>query len=258
MGSDKLRQALETVLASDEEPPPSLKEVAQRLGYQSTSPIQIRFPQLSRAITAQYHQGYPYFAFLAQCFPQLPYAMSLKRGNSEDLQQTLETLLENADPMIWQQQQLMKRLGYSIHKLRHCFPELANILQRRLIQSFDIEGLQVALEKELLSENEPRSLAAVARSLGYPVQILTRFFPSVCQQIIARGKLHRKRRRELRQQKIQEEVQRVALHMLAEQKYPSFSQVLKRVDRFCVCPPIFYLEVHVPWRKLLEELGYRR
>jgi hypothetical protein len=68
----------------------------------------------------------------------------------------------------------------------------------------DIEGLQAGLEKELLSENEPRSLAAVAKSLGYPVQILKRFFPAVCQQIIAREKLHRKKRRELRQQKIQE------------------------------------------------------
>jgi len=122
----------------------------------------------------------------------------------------------------------------------------------------DIEELQAALEKELLSENEPRSLAAVARSLGYPVQILKRFFPSLCQQIIAREKLHRKKRRELRQQKIQEEVQRVVLHIHAEYKYPSFSQVLKRVDRFCVCPPIFYLEAYVLWRKHLEDQDYGR
>jgi hypothetical protein len=110
----------------------------------------------------------------------------------------------------------------------NCFPELSDLLQRRLIQSFDLdmEGLQAALEKELLSENEPRSLAAVARSLGYPVQILKRFFPSVCQQIIARRKLHQKRRRELRQQKIQEEVQRVVLHIHAEYKYPSFKHTL--------------------------------
>ncbi len=256
MGSDELRHALESVLASDEEPPPSLKEVAQRLGYQSASPIQIRFPELSQAITAQYHQGYPYFAFLSKCFPQLPQAVSLKRRNSEDLQQTLETLLESADPMIWHQQQIRKRLGYSIHKLHHCFPELSVLLQRRLIQSpdFDIEGLQAALEKELLSDDEPRSLAAVARSLGYPVQILKKFFPVVCQQINAREKLHRKKRTELRQQKIQEEVQRVMLHLHAEYKYPNSSQVLKRVDRFCVCPPIFYLEVYVLWRKLLEDL----
>jgi AraC-like DNA-binding protein len=260
MESDELRQALEAVLANDEEPPPSLKEVAQRLGYQGASPIQMRFPELAQAITAQYHQGYPYFAFLAQCFPQLPHALSLKRRNSEDVQHILETLLESADPMIWHQQQIRKRLGYSLHKLHHCFPELSDLLQRRLIPSsdLDIEELQVALEKELLSENEPRSLAAVARSFGYPVQILKRFFPSVCQQIIAREKLHRKKRRELRQQKIQEEVQRVVLHIHAEYKYPSFYQVLKHIDRFCVCPPVFYLEAYVPWRKLLEDLDYER
>jgi len=260
MESDKLRQALEAVLASDEEPPPSLKEVAQRLGYQGASPIQMRFPELAQAITAQYHQGYPYFAFLAQCFPQLPHALSLKRRNSEDLQHILETLLENADPMIWHQQQIRKRLGYSLHKLHHCFPELSDLLQRRLIQSSDlgIEELQAVLEKELVSENEPRSLEAVARSLGYPIQVLKGFFPAECQQIVARRKLHQKRRRELRQQRIREEVRRVMLHLHAEYKYPSFGQLLKRVDRFCVCPPVFYLEAYVPWRKLLEDLDYER
>jgi hypothetical protein len=69
---------------------------------------------------------------------------------------------------------------------------------------------------------------------------------------------NRKRRRELRQQKIQEEVQRVVLHMHAEQEYPSFNQVLKRVDRFCICPPIFDLEAYIPWRKLLDDLDYGR
>ncbi len=238
----------------------ALLEVAQRLGYRSLGPLYAQFPELSRAITANYHQrlGYPYFAYLSKCFPQLSYAISLKRRNSEDLQQALETLLENADPMIWQQQQITKRLGYSIHRLHHCFPELSDLLQRRLIQSFDfdIERLQAALEKELLSDDEPRSLAAVAMDLGYPVQMLRRFFPSICQQIIARRQLHQKRHRELRQQKIQEEVQRVMLHLHAEYKYPRFNQVLKRVDCFCVCPPIFYLEAYVLWRKLLEDLDY--
>lgn len=162
--------------------------------------------------------------------------------------------------MIWYQQQIRKRLGYSLHKLHHCFPELSDLLQRRLIQSSDlgIEELQAALEKELVSENEPRSLEAVARSLGYPVQVLKGFFPAECQQIVARRKLHQKRRRELRQQRIREEVRRVMLHLHAEYKYPSFGQLLKQVDRFCVCPPIFYLEAYVLWRKFLEGLDESR
>lgn len=123
--------------------------------------------------------------------------------------------------------------------------------------SWDIEGLQVALEKELLSDEEPRSLAEVAKSLGYPVRTLMKFFPSLCQKIIVRGQVHRKMHNELRKQKIQDEVKRVMLIIHAEQEYPSLAQVLKLIDRSCVCPPLFYLEAYVPWKKILEVLGYR-
>ncbi|HEY6405898.1 MAG TPA: hypothetical protein VIY29_00365 [Ktedonobacteraceae bacterium] len=124
------------------------------------------------------------------------------------------------------------------------------------MQSFDFEALRAALEKELAPESEARALSAVAKSLGYPVRTLTRLFPSLCQQIIVRGQLHRKRHSELRKQKIQEEVERAVRTIDAEQRYPSLDQMLKRIDRSCVNPPIYYLEAYVPWRKALESLGY--
>jgi hypothetical protein len=51
---DQLRKALERVLASDEEPPPSLNQVAKRLGYYEHTQLSRRLPEQSRAISERY------------------------------------------------------------------------------------------------------------------------------------------------------------------------------------------------------------
>ena len=54
---EETQKALEAILASDEEPSPSIKEVAQRLGYRNKSTLYKRFPELTYAIAAK-HQKY--------------------------------------------------------------------------------------------------------------------------------------------------------------------------------------------------------
>jgi AraC-like DNA-binding protein len=294
MGSRELQQALEAVLASEEEPPLSVLEVAQRLGYRSERTLYKRFPELSRSIAERYQKykfnreeimnldelrqaleavlaseeepfpsmnevakflGYRSPNFLYKHFPELSRAITMKKRRSENLPQKLEMLLQDAAPTITQQE-IGKQLGCSIQKLHRHFPELSSILKQRFIQSFDLEAVQATLEKELATENEVRSLSAVARDLGYPVRTLTKFFPSLCQRIIVRGQLYRKEHNALRRQKIQEEVQRVVFIINADQQYPSLAQMLKRIDRSCVHPPIYYLEAYVPWKKALGSLGY--
>ncbi len=293
---EELRQALEAVLASNEDPPPSVPEVAQRLGFRSERSLYRRLPELSREIAERYRKykfnrqklmsleelrqaleailandeepfpsiqevaqrlGYRHPTFLYKHFPELSRAISMKKRNSEDLQQKLETFLKDADPATTQQE-IAKHFGWSINKLHHHFPELRSTLEKRLIQSFDIEALQAALEKELTSDSAPQSLSAVARSLGYPVRTLMRFFPEICQKIIVRGQVYRKAHSELRKQRVQDKVQRAVLTIHAEQKYPSLHQVLKLIDLSCVNPPIFYLEAYIPWKKILEDLGYSK
>jgi AraC-like DNA-binding protein len=294
MGSSELQHALEAVLASQEEPPLSVPEVAQRLGYRSERTLYKRFPELSRTIAERYQKykfnreeimnvdelrqaleavltseeepfpsmnevaqflGYRSPTFLYKHFPDLSRAITIKKRRSGNLPQKLEILLKDAAPTITQQE-IAKQLGCSIKKLHRHFPELSSILEQRFIQSFDLEAVKAALEKELATENEARSLSAVAKDLGYPVRTLTKFYPSLSQKIIVRGQLHRKRHNELRKQKIQEEVQHVVFTIDAEQQYPSLDQILKRIDRSCVHPPIYYLEAYVPWRKALESVGY--
>jgi hypothetical protein len=50
---DAVRRALEAILASDEVPPPSLREVARRLGQTYTN-LRQHLPELSRTISARY------------------------------------------------------------------------------------------------------------------------------------------------------------------------------------------------------------
>lgn len=50
---DRIRQSLERVLANDELPPPSMRKVAQQLGYAHAS-LHHQFPDLCRAISARY------------------------------------------------------------------------------------------------------------------------------------------------------------------------------------------------------------
>ncbi len=289
----ELQQTLEVVLASEEEPFPSIQDVAQRLGYRSERTLYKRFPDLSRSIAERYHKyrynreeimnldelrqalevvlaseeepfpsmdevarflGYRYPAFLYKHFPDLSRAITLKKGRSENLPQKLALLLQDAAPNITQQE-IAKQLGCSIPKLHRHFPDLSSILEQRFIQSLNLEAVQAALEKELATEGKARSLSAVAEDLGYPVRTLTKFFPSLCQRIIVRGQLFRKEHNALRKQKIQEEVQRVVFDINANHQYPSLGQTLKRIDRSCVHPPIYYLEAYVPWIKALESLG---
>lgn len=51
--ADGLQRALEAVLASDEHPPPPMREIARRLGY-GHSHLYKRFPELCREISARY------------------------------------------------------------------------------------------------------------------------------------------------------------------------------------------------------------
>jgi len=53
---DLLRQALEATLASEEEPPPSLNQVAKQLGYAGHTQLGRRLPELSQAVSARYRE----------------------------------------------------------------------------------------------------------------------------------------------------------------------------------------------------------
>ena len=52
--TERVRSVLEATLTSDEDPPPSLREVARRLGIVEMGGLYRRFPELSRAVAARF------------------------------------------------------------------------------------------------------------------------------------------------------------------------------------------------------------
>jgi hypothetical protein len=118
-------------------------EVASRLGYRSSSALYNRFPELCCAITARHLEQY----------------------NIEHLRPELEAFLDYAVPSP-SLGEVAKHLGCPAKVLRNSFPELCRPItrQRRLrSEPIDIEGLRAALERELLSNEEPRSMRQVAK-----------------------------------------------------------------------------------------------
>jgi AraC-like DNA-binding protein len=234
MSQDELRQALEGVLTSDEYPSSSVDEIARRLGYRSSSPLYRRFPELCHAISARHQEQY----------------------NIEHLRPELEAILECIDsaPAL---NEVAKRLGCPVNVLRKRFPELCSAIVERHFKPINTEDLHAALKRELRSNREPRSMREVAKDLGYPVKTLRGLFPDVCREISAQGQAYHRKHNRLRMQTIQNEVRRVVLTIHAEYAYPSQRKVMERIDRSCVCPPIFGLEAYSSWNEIMRELGYR-
>jgi AcrR family transcriptional regulator len=192
-------------------------------------------------------------------FPELCHAISarhLEQYNLERLQPELEEALECIDssPSL---QEVAKRLGCSATVLRKHFPELCSAIVERHSKPINTEDLQAALERELRSNKEPRSMHQVAKAFGYPVKTLRRLFPDICRKISAQRQAYRRKHKRLRLQTILNEVRRIMFAMDAENLYPSLRMVMDHIDRSCVCPPIFALEAHAAWRETLIELGYQ-
>jgi AraC-like DNA-binding protein len=188
---EELRRALETMLASDEEPFPSIKEVAQRLGYCNKSSLYKLCPELAREIAAKYRKHNP-----RQREP-----MSL-----DELRHALEAELASSEEPPPSLQEVAQRLGYcGAYELHRRFPELANVIvtkyqkynpsSKKRMRSIE---LQQALESIVASNEEPPpSIQEVAYRLGYHgVSTLYARFPDLSHAITAKYQKQNRDRRE--------------------------------------------------------------
>src|SRR6266566_5262033 len=191
MSSEELQHALESILASSEEPPPSLHEAAQRLDYRNTSPLRRRFPELCRTITEKHQDHNPF---------------RRRSMSSVELRRALESILasnEEPPPSI---HEVAQRLGYrGANELHKRFPDLANAIVKNY-QKYDpspkkrmssIE-LQQKLESILASNEEPPpSIQEVAHRLGYSsVSTIYSRFPDLSHAITAKYQRYNPGRRE--------------------------------------------------------------
>ena len=176
--SPKLKRetVLKVLLAAVEEtPPPSLNEVAERLGYKSTGRLRTVNAQLCDQIVVNFNQH-------ASEYIRRPFKARIQ--DLEVIKSALESALkENSPPSL---AEIARQLGYkSSQAFRKNFPLLCKALakRRRELVSHRREQIKVELEQALTSD-PPTSLDAIAKKLSYKTKAVLRTeYPKLCRKV---------------------------------------------------------------------------
>lgn len=182
----KAEAGLESVLAADEEPPPSMNEVAARLG-ESRPYLYQHFPDLCRAVTNRYHN--PSRTQTNQRPPRSvqnqPHP-AIKPDQVRDQLAAIVAAEEKPPPTV---AEVARRLGHDSSTLRQAHPDLCRQLgqQNHAYRQAQKELLE-ARGREILAANETYtpSLAQVTRQLGVSVTWLKRQLPVLYVEITRR------------------------------------------------------------------------
>jgi hypothetical protein len=192
LAKQKVREQMESALT--ETPPPSLDEVASRLGYQSRTTLHVKFPELSKKINANYRASERFISNR-----QSRRAVSVKPLDAESQRKALESELTKPCPATLID--LGSRLGYSHNSsFKKRWPNLARALveKRREYQKQQLtkrKGDCRRILEAALDENPPPSLKAFAKKIeGWSISSLKEYFPLECHRISARHAEYRKQR----------------------------------------------------------------
>ncbi len=157
---DGLRRALEVVLMGEESPPPTMVEVARRLGF-SSSVLYHYFPQQCRAIAEQHNKG--------------------RTRIIDGVSQALEEVLMSDKAPFPTVQEVAKNLGCPASTLYHYFPDYCHAIAKR--HQLDRDHMRQMLESILARGDCPSSVSETARRLGCSISILREYFPQECKEI---------------------------------------------------------------------------
>jgi transcriptional regulator with XRE-family HTH domain len=108
--SNDLRNALEAIIAANENPPPTLNEVGRRLGYKPNV-LCLNFPDLCCTIVAQHRE----------------------RFNAQKVQHELEEIVKSDETPFPSMCEVARRLGYSEKIIRLHFPVLCKQISARYL-----------------------------------------------------------------------------------------------------------------------------
>jgi len=196
---------LETILASDEEPPPSLAAVARRLAYDNAT-FRRHFPEACQVLVQRRQQ------YLAA--KKLSARHALEAALASD---------EEPPPSV---AEVARQLAYDPTTLSRHFPELCQTLVERRQRYKAAELLKVQDQLEAVLANDeipPPSLSEVTRRLEPRSRTLWTFFPELCQAIIER----RQQYQESERLRIQHELETILANN--EAPPPSLEEVSRRV-----------------------------
>lgn len=199
-----LRQTLEQELKQDN--PASITSISRRLGYQCTLPLYHRFPDLCHAITVQ--RG-----------------VYRKNTRNARIKQALDAALEECPPRTLRQ--IHVRLGYEKSDLLwEAFPELCQAIRARHTEfrRNRLDEIQSRL-REVLSENPPPTVQAVANRLGYSDTWLYKHCAELCHAIALRYTNYRKECIHMKMEWLRKEIRQIVKQLHNLGLFPSQGRV---------------------------------
>lgn len=198
-----IQKLLQESLAQEQ--PVSPHHLAARLGYANEGYLEMKFPDLCRAIRQK--------------------IAARKVARLAEMEKVLtEALKEEPVPTLGD---LRKRLGYSSSEcLQLHFPELCEqILARRQVAREQVIADLKRTLQGLLLETPAVSLRVACKLIGRSVAYLKELCPEECAAIGSRYIRWRHEASQLRKARLIEEVREIVLQLHAQRKYPSVNRV---------------------------------
>jgi len=227
----RMRKALEAVIAEERDPPPSLLEVANSIGYHCDT-IRKHCPDLSKRISARYHRQWTEEDYLR-------------------MKQELENALKSHERVSLSA--VAQQFGCDSKVLRDHFPDLCHAIITRYRERFDYELIQRRLQEILASDEEAPSINELARQMGYNNHILWANFPGLCNQVTERRSAARRKQYDERMATLCNEIRQATFLLHSQGMYPSARQVFQLLGD---PHAILRKEGHEAWCQALQELGY--
>lgn len=195
LARQKVREEMEAALK--EAPPPSLEEVARRLGYRHPTTLRGKFPELSKRITASYRSSAEY-----KSWRQSVRVKAQGLLNKAEERRVLEQELEKSCPASLQD--VAGRLGYSSsYKFVRRFSDLCRALREKR-QQYLYQQYQQELNSALCEEPPPTLNAVARRFTEFTVSFLQQHFAPECRRLVERRADYCKRGRQAAGERLQQ------------------------------------------------------
>jgi hypothetical protein len=200
-----IKSALESALK--ENSPPSLGQIARRLGYTASQALRRRFPILCKVLADK--------------------KRTLESHRREQAEVELEQALSSDPPISLDA--IVKKLGYRTDAvLRTKYPELCRRIRECYAKYNQMQFmLRVKHELELaLIESPPPTVKVVFVRIGVSDRFLYTHFPKEHKLISKRYLEHRKNQSELNKEKDKMKIRNIIQELIKQKKFPSMNAVM--------------------------------
>ena len=193
----RVEAKLQEILAADEQPPPSISQVAARLG-ENVNYLYRKFPALCQAVTRRYRRYQPLPP--ADCPPKTAPPTRRAKDHAQLRRQFSILIVAETTPPL-SMAEISRRLGCAVSLLRKRYPDLCRQLRQRWDAYRQQRNSRLAVRlQQILDRNEvpPPSVRVVAKRLELDLSSFKRLLPELYAEVVRRHQAARQAERERR------------------------------------------------------------